>query len=85
MKKFSIIAVVLIMALSLAACGRNNDNAPSTDMTILPDLNPTIDTNIPDPDVDSQMPIYTDGTDGSIWTGPSDATGSTNSQGRSGF
>ena len=71
MKKISIVILVFVMALSLAACGRNNNNAPgtsaatnpSTDMNILPDMDPTLDTNIPDPSVDTSMPIYTDGTD----------------------
>ena len=71
MKKMSVFILALILIVSLSACGRGNRNdetMPSadtsgTDMTILPDMNPTIDTNIPDPNVDTQMPIYTDGTD----------------------
>ena len=32
-------------------------------LTILPDILPTLETNIPDPEVNTQMPIYTEGTD----------------------
>lgn len=71
MKKCSIFVLLLILALSLCACGRNNDTTvpstnqvtPSSDMNILPDTMPTLETNIPDPNVDTQMPGYTDGTD----------------------
>jgi hypothetical protein len=34
----------------------------------MPDILPTMDTNIPDPDVDTQMPIYTEGTDSTAGT-----------------
>ncbi len=71
MKKCCIFALLLVLALSLCACGRNNDATvpstrsvmPSTDMNILPDTMPTLETNIPDPNVDTQMPGYTDGTE----------------------
>lgn len=77
MKRFSIIALVLVLAISLAACGRRNNNetsAPSTDVTILPDINPTIDTNIPDPDVNTSMPMYTDGTNSTDGFGNTDGS-----------
>lgn len=77
MKRISIIAFVLVLTLSLAACGRRNDtntSQPSTDATILPDMDATIDTNIPDPSVDSSMPMYTDGTDSTDSTGITDDT-----------
>ncbi len=61
MKKISIYALVIILAMGLAACGRRND-MPATDMTILPGMDSTIGTNIPDPDVDTKMPMYTQGT-----------------------
>ena len=68
MKKISIYMLIFVIAVSLCACGRKNNNTPSsvmpsTDMSILPDTMPTMGTNIPDPSVDTQMPIYTDGTD----------------------
>lgn len=67
MKKFSILVLVLVLALSLCACGGRNDTPantmPSTDISVIPDMNPTLDTNIPDPNVDTEMPLYTDNTD----------------------
>lgn len=64
MKKISIFLLALVVAGSLAACGRNNDNGSNStsDMTILPTNMPTIGTNIPDPEIDTQMPMYTEGT-----------------------
>ncbi len=68
MKKLGIFMLILVIAASLCACGRGNNETPgtvmpSTDMAILPDTMPTLDTNIPDPSVDTQMPIYTEGTE----------------------
>ena len=71
MKKFSMAILALTVMLTLAACGCQNSNKPTnttnmtpdTSMTILPDMDNTIGTNIPDPDVDTSMPIYTEGTD----------------------
>lgn len=70
MKKFSIFTLVFVLTLSLAACGRRNHDetsvpsttVPSTGMDIIPDMEP-IETNIPDPNVDSSMPMYTESTD----------------------
>ena len=71
MKKLLIVMVALMLSISLCACGRRNDPVntepnsimPSTDMHILPSMDPTLDTNIPDPNVDSQMPLYTEGSE----------------------
>ena len=65
MKKISMAILALAVVLTLAACGCQNSNKPTntTGMTILPDMDNTIGTNIPDPDVDTSMPIYTEGTD----------------------
>lgn len=85
MKKISIFALILVITLSFAACGRNNDagtSMPSTDGSILPNMDPTIDTNIPDPSVDTSMPTYTDGTDATQDTG---STGDTQAQSGRGF
>lgn len=75
MKKFAIIALALVMTLCLAACGRRNNNetsAPtttaSTTDTIIPNMDPTIATNIPDPSVDTSMPMFTDGTEDTTGT-----------------
>jgi hypothetical protein len=73
MKKYSLIAIGFLLALNLTACGRRNQ-MPDPTMTILPSMDPTLDTNIPDPEVDTKMPIYTDGTDPSD---PSDPLSST--------
>lgn len=73
MKKYGIFALVLVLVLSLAACGRrkNQETTPSTmaptiispttilDPTI---MDPTLDTNIPDPNVDTHMTDPTDNT-----------------------
>ena len=80
MKKIALIALVLILALSICACGRSNRNettastTPSTTMDIIPGIDPTITTNIPDPSVNSTMPMYTDGTDVTDHTGITDNT-----------
>ena len=73
MKKISIFVLTLVIAASLCACGRKKNDTPntvmpSTDMSILPETMPTLDTNIPDPSVDTQMPIYTEGTDTTDFT-----------------
>ena len=76
------IALALVMMVTLAACGRRKNNetsAPTTNAsdyntTIIPDMDPTIDTNIPDPNVDTSMPMYTDGTEGTDGTGMIDNT-----------
>ena len=53
MKKIALIALVVILALSLVACGRKDDNTtiPTTDRNPLPSTTPTTATNIPDPEV----------------------------------
>ena len=69
MKKLCIFALALVLCTGLCACGRKNNTnnpatiMPSTNMNILPDTMPTAGTNIPDPNVDTQMPMYTQGTD----------------------
>ncbi len=71
MKKSFIFAFIFILSISMCACGRNNAGGtttpstimPSTDMNIIPDTMPTAGTNIPDPNVNTEMPIYTQGTD----------------------
>ena len=79
MKKITVYILALMLCVGLSACGRGNDTAntnpetmlPSTDMNILPDTMPTGGTNIPDANVDTQMPIYTQGTN------PTEVTDST--------
>lgn len=87
MKKISIFVLSLLLALGVAACGRNNREEnitpsniqPSQSMPILPDMDPTLDTNIPDPNINTEMPTYTDGTDP---TGMMPDTGDTQNQGQ---
>lgn len=69
MKKICAIVLVSLLTLSLTACGRRDDGS-NNNVTILPTMDPTIATNIPDPDVDTKMPIYTDGMDEDIVTFP---------------
>ena len=67
MKALLTLILAATLAVSLWACGCSNgtmDNAQTPGTTLMPDILPTIDTNIPDPEVDTQMPIYTEGTDG---------------------
>lgn len=81
MKKISILLLALVIATGLAACGRNNDTgATDNNMTILPTSLPTIGTNIPDPEVDTQMPMYTEGTGTTNTTVPGSQTGDTGSK-----
>ena len=84
MKRFSIITLVLVLCVSLAACGRRNQETTTpttneaTGNTIMPDIDPTIETNIPDPSVDTSMPEYTygtDATDGTDIYGATEGTG----------
>lgn len=70
MKKICAFVLVSLFTLSLTACGNRNDE-PNNNDTILPTMDPTIATNIPDPDVDTKMPMYTDGTGEDIMTVPS--------------
>ncbi len=69
MKKICAFVLVSLLTLSLTACGRRNDTTNNN--TILPTMDPTIATNIPDPDVDTKMPMYTDGAGEDIMTVPS--------------
>ena len=67
MKKLCVAALLGLMVLSLAACGRKNDMMPTTkpttvpttvpatttvpQTTVMPEIDPTLDTNIPDENV----------------------------------
>ena len=69
MKKATILIIAFTLCIGLSACGRknneqiNNTTNGTTNFTVLPDTDMTIETNIPDPDVDTSMPMYTDGTE----------------------
>lgn len=71
MKKLSIFTLAVILVLGLTACGRKNNNEPTTvPTTTAPSTTPTIlptepmTTNIPDPSVDTSMPSMSDATAG---------------------
>ena len=73
MTKFTVFALVMVLIFTFTACGKKTDTPKATapvatqpeteDMTI-PTIDPTMGTNIPDPEVDSSMPDMTDPTIG---------------------
>lgn len=66
MKALLTLIVATLFTASLWACGCSNSTMNDTQTpgtTLLPNILPTIEENIPDPDVDTQMPIYTEGMD----------------------
>ena len=79
MKKYSMIALILVLTVSLCACGRRNKESVVTNPTVTtpavttaptkPATEPTLETNIPDPEVDhnSTMP-------GGVTTDPDNGT-----------
>lgn len=95
MKKFGVIAIALVFALSLCACGRRNEEpsttttrpttAPTTPTTTkaptTPATMPTIETNIPDPSVDTSMPDMTDGMEGTGENGNNNGNGGNTTDG----
>ena len=71
MRKFTIFALILILAFSFTACGRRDktptETTPSvtqapTEQVTMPTIDPTMGTNIPDPEVDTSMPDLMDPT-----------------------
>lgn len=92
MKKLGVLLLAVVLILALAACRKRN-NTPETTPTVattvpttvpettpvLPETMPTLETNIPDPNVDSSMPGMNDGTDTTENTGNGD-DGAINSQ-----
>jgi hypothetical protein len=84
MKKLILIILAFAIAASLVACGcsRSMDsetsnpttNPPTTEPSVLPDILPTMETNIPDPSVDTQMPVYTEGEEATDRTEPNGNT-----------
>lgn len=74
MKKSFALLMAICMVISLCACGRNKPaetmptttpttvpatTAPTTHAT-MPSVDPTMETNIPDPSVDTSMPDVTE-------------------------
>jgi len=71
MKSFISVILALICVLGLTACGCSNSMTGDTQTpgtTLIPNILPTLDTNIPDPEIDTQIPIYTEGTDSTAET-----------------
>ena len=76
MKRIFILAMAILVTFSLAACGRrkNNETTAPTGATnnttfndtIIPDMDPTLETNIPDPSVDTSMPMATEETENAV-------------------
>ena len=65
MKLFATTILATFLTVLLTACGCSNSALTDTttpNSTMIPDILPTIETNIPDPEVDTEMPIYTNGT-----------------------
>ena len=85
MKKLSIIALILVLVLALAACGKKNDTGdqnttvPTTGSSVLPEMDPTMDTNIPDDNINGNSTDTTGTTDttdsGSTSGNSADTTG----------
>lgn len=75
MKKIAAIALVLVLILTMAACGRRRNNAAETTRDTMPITVPTMpdmtmpSSNIPDPTVDSNSTMPTDGTNTTDTTG----------------
>ena len=59
MKKLGILALVFALLFSLSACRRKEQSKPTettpvtTAPSVIPEMDPTLETNIPDPTVDS--------------------------------
>ena len=78
MKKIGLITIVLLLAANLCACGRKAEPTPTEPQTntqpaatvpaTMPEIDPTLDTNIPDPTVNenSQGMGMDDSSDDSI-------------------
>jgi len=65
MKKLSLVFLAIVLCFALVACGRRNKPAettiPSKENSTIPGMDPTImdptiHTNIPDPEIDNTMP-----------------------------
>ena len=84
MKKLSIFALIIVLALSVAACGKKDDTnrqdttVPTTGNSMLPEMDPTMDTNIPDDNVNGNS---TDTTNSTGDVGGNSTNGSTSGNG----
>lgn len=65
MKRFVVMSMILLLSVSFCACGKNKNPAPSTttpttQTSEMPTILPDMDTNIPDPSVDTSMTNFTE-------------------------
>ena len=85
MKKLSIFALVLVLALAMAACGKKdntgsqNTTVPTTGNSVLPEMDPTMDTNIPDDNVNGNSTDTTGNTSSTENSGAANGSTSGNS------
>ena len=90
MKKLSIFALVLVLALAMAACGKKDDTGsqnttvPTTGNSILPEMDPTMDTNIPDDNVNGNSTDTTGTTNTTENSGAGNGSTSGNGAGATG-
>ena len=79
MKKISIFALLIVLMLALAACGKKDEmpniTVPTTGNSVLPEMDPTMDTNIPDDSVTGNSTDTTNTTEGIV--DPSDSVDTT--------
>ena len=84
MKKLSIFALIVVLAVAMAACGKKNDTGsqnttvPTTGNSILPEMDPTMDTNIPDDNVNGNSTDTTGTTNATENSGSSNGGNSGN-------
>ena len=76
MKKITVTVLAVLLTLCFTACGKTNDNSntattPTSETSVLPQIDPTMDTNIPDDSVNENSTDTTDATD---TTGSTDAS-----------
>lgn len=87
MKKLSIFALIIVLALSVAACGKKDDTnrqdttVPTTGNSMLPEMDPTMDTNIPDDNVNGNSTDTTGTTNSTGDVGGNSTNGSTSGNG----
>lgn len=90
MKKLSIFVLVLVLALAMAACGKKDDTGsqnttvPTTGNSILPEMDPTMDTNIPDDNVNGNSTDTTGTTNTTENSGAANGSTSDNGAGATG-
>lgn len=90
MKRIVIIALVLVLACSIAACGCQNSSdmnntTATTKATTNPTTEPMIDPTILDPTFETNIPDSTVNENSTGHTGTTDSTENTNARTRKGY